>query len=78
MKKAFFKLIFFSGFLFLFLPKKAYAYLDPGSGSYLIQIIVASIAGLTYLIKLNWRKIKSRFSSKGKEENENENKGDLL
>ena len=60
------------------MPKKAYAYLDPGSGSYLIQIIVASIAGLTYLIKLNWRKIKSRFSSKGKEENENENKGDVL
>lgn len=28
----------------LIAPQKAHAYLDPGSGSFLVQIIVASIA----------------------------------
>jgi len=73
MKKTFFKLIFFSSFIFLSFPPRVYAYLDPGSGSYLIQIIVASIAGLGYLIKLNWEKIKSHFSTKNKRENKNDN-----
>jgi len=74
MKKAFLRLMFVWGLLFLLLPGRTYAYLDPGSGSYLIQIVVASIAGFGYLTKANWKKIKNRFSSKSKRENKNENK----
>ncbi len=33
-------------------------YLDPGSGSFLIQLLIATIAGLSIAIGANWTKIK--------------------
>ena len=36
----------------------AYAYLDPGTGSYFLQIIIATVAGAMYAIKHFWYKIK--------------------
>ena len=48
-------------FTFLFLSlfeARAYAYLDPGSGSYLFQIMVASLVGAVFAIKTYWIKIK--------------------
>jgi hypothetical protein len=46
-------------FLFLSLfEARAYAYLDPGSGSYLFQIMVASLVGAAFAIKTYWIKIK--------------------
>ena len=36
----------------------AYAYLDPGTGSYFLQIIVATLLGAMYAIKQFWYKIK--------------------
>ena len=36
----------------------AYAYLDPGTGSYFIQIIIATLLGSMYAIKQFWYKIK--------------------
>lgn len=62
------ELVFIFSFLFLILPPKVYAYLDPGSGSYLIQIIVASLAGVGYFVKSNWQAIKRFFSRRGKKE----------
>jgi len=53
-------------------PFPVYAYLDPGSGSYLIQIIVASLAGFGYLVRANWKQIKTRFFKKAKNEAERE------
>ena len=35
----------------------AYAYLDPGSGSLIVQIIIAGILGLLIAIKLQWTRI---------------------
>jgi len=35
----------------------AYAYLDPGSGSMLIQIIFGSILGALFTLKMYWKKI---------------------
>jgi hypothetical protein len=52
----------------LTIPREAQAYLDPGSGSYLIQIIIASVAGVGYFLKLNWEKVKNVFLKKGKKE----------
>lgn len=37
----------------------AYAYLDPGSGSIILQGILAAIAGMMAAIKLYWRKLKN-------------------
>ena len=36
----------------------AYAYLDPGTGSYFLQIIVATLLGALYAIKQSLYKIK--------------------
>ena len=41
-----------------FLCFPAYAYLDPGTGSYFMQIIIATLLGAMYAIKQFWYKIK--------------------
>ena len=40
-------------------------YLDPGSGSFLIQLLIAGLAGLGLVIAVSWTKIK-RFFNKNK------------
>ena len=35
------------------------AYLDPGSGSYLFQILIASLVGAGFAVKMCWGYIKS-------------------
>ncbi len=37
------------------------AYLDPGSGSFLIQMLLAGGLGAAFLVKTYWRKIKGLF-----------------
>jgi hypothetical protein len=34
-----------------------HAYLDPGSGSYIIQILLATLLGGLFLVKVYWQKI---------------------
>jgi|APSaa5957512622_1039677.scaffolds.fasta_scaffold460987_1 hypothetical protein len=53
-------LIFF--FLFLGLYSNAYAYLDPGSISYVFTLIIAGLASASYMIKLYWQNLKNFFS----------------
>ena len=36
-----------------------YAYLDPGTGSIILQAIIASVASSLFVIKMYWYKIKS-------------------
>ncbi len=40
-----------------FQPQKAHAYIDPGTGSYLLQLLIAGGVGTTFLIKTQWLKI---------------------
>ncbi|WP_139247841.1 hypothetical protein [Hyphomicrobium sp. CS1GBMeth3] len=39
----------------------AYAYLDPGTGSMILQVLLGGIAGLLLAGKLYWHKFLSRF-----------------
>ena len=39
-------------------------YLDPGSGSFIIQLLLAAALGLGVGIKVYWSKIKSLFGGK--------------
>jgi hypothetical protein len=39
-------------------------YLDPGSGSFLIQLLIAGIAGLSIAIAANWSKLKRLLGKK--------------
>jgi len=45
-------------------------YIDPGSGSYLIQIIIASVLSTAFFFKNFWYKIKSFFTKRKPEEEE--------
>lgn len=42
---------------FFVLVKPAQAYIDPGAGSYFIQIAIGSLLGGLYLIKRFWKSI---------------------
>lgn len=47
-------------------------YLDPGSGSFLLQILLAAILGSAFAIKMYWRKLKSFFFKTSKNEEDDE------
>ncbi len=40
------------------------AYIDPGTGSYLVQVLIATILGGLFAFKTYWRKIINLFSDK--------------
>jgi hypothetical protein len=46
----------------------AQAYLDPGTGSYLLQILAAGVLSALFMLKTYWHKIKSLFGWKKSEE----------
>ncbi|RJR08760.1 hypothetical protein C4588_05475 [Candidatus Parcubacteria bacterium] len=50
--------------IFTLLSHPANAYLDPGSGSLLFQLIVGGILSGLFAIKLYFKKIKSFFAKK--------------
>lgn len=47
-------------------------YLDPGSGSFLIQLLFAALAGLGVAIYSSWSKIKGWLGIKSKPKDEEE------
>ena len=42
---------------------RAHAYLDPGSGSFIFQMVVAGLLSAGVALKLYWTKVKRLFSS---------------
>ena len=50
------------------LAGSASAYIDPGTGSYVLQVAIAFLIGLAFSVKIFWKKIsaflKKTFSSK--------------
>jgi len=40
-----------------FLPNNAHAYIDPGSGSMILQLLLAGVAGIGMFCKLYWRRV---------------------
>lgn len=50
----------------VFFPTSAYAYLDPGMGSYILAMIAAFIAALMTYFKIVIEKIKNFFNKLGK------------
>ena len=41
----------------------AFSYIDPGSGSYVLQILIASVLGILTLMKIYWSKLKTFFAN---------------
>jgi len=59
-------------FAFITAPP-AYAYLDPGSGSFIVQILLAGLMGAALMTKIYWARIKSFFGMQSaKEEDEDD------
>lgn len=44
-----------------FFVTEAYAYLDPGSGSVIIQMLIGALAGIGITLKIYWHKIKEKL-----------------
>jgi hypothetical protein len=51
-------------------------YIDPGSGSYLIQLIIAGVLGALFYFKTIWWKIKSFFTRSKPEDSSNKEEDD--
>ena len=58
----------------LTLPYQAHAYRDPGSGSYMLQILLGTLVAGFFAIKPYWQRLKvffnERFRKKGDQEHE--------
>ena len=50
----------------------AYAYLDPGTGSMLLQVILGGVAAVGVAIKLYWHKLRVALGLRKKEKVEDE------
>ena len=44
--------------------QSAHAYLDPGTGSMMLQLLVAGLAGLAVALKLQWKRFRGLFRRK--------------
>jgi len=58
--------------LLLIFTRDAHAYIDPGTGSYILQLIIAGLVGALFAVKIYWRKIKAFFSNPFSKEQEKE------
>lgn len=59
-----------------FLASKAFAYLDPGSGSMLLQLLLAALFGAGILLRSQWNKLKALFGHKPSENEDDEQDDD--
>ena len=48
-----------------------YAYLDPGSGSMLVQLLLGGVAGAAVVMKLGWERFKDMFRSSPPKQHDN-------
>jgi hypothetical protein len=51
------------GMLLLILTHDAFAYIDPGTGSYFLQLLIAGLLGAFFAIKIFWKNIKASLSN---------------
>ena len=63
MKKTLIDFVCIVSLLILLSAETAYAYLDPGTGSYVIQVVIAMIFGALFAIKIFWTNVKLFFLS---------------
>jgi hypothetical protein len=48
-------------FVCLFCPSSAFAYIDPGSSSLLLQLLLSGVAGFLILFKVYWKSLTAIF-----------------
>lgn len=55
--------------IFLTPTLKPLAYLDPGSGSFVIQLLIGALVGILVLLKSYWSRIRGFFTRGAKQDN---------
>ena len=50
--------------LLVICSRGAQAYIDPGTGSYVLQIVIASVLAAGFVIKATWRNIVGAFTKR--------------
>lgn len=55
--------------LFLMTTFWCYGYIDPGTGSYVVQVLIAAFVGLSVGVKVFWKNIKDFFTKSGSKDN---------
>ena len=63
--------IFLSSIPFLTFPN-AFGYIDPGTGSIIVQMIIGGLVGVGIAVKVFWFRIKSALSPGFKRNNDDE------
>ena len=63
---------YFATILLLLMCTDAAAYLDPGTGSMMLQVILGGIAAVGVAVKLYWHKLRVAFGMAKKEGSEDE------
>lgn len=63
-----FQLIVLVSFVLIISEREALAYLDPGSASYTLQMVIAAVVAAGFALKTYWAKIKSLFARPPAEE----------
>lgn len=58
--------------LLIFTSINVHAYLDPGTGSMLLQVILGGIAAVGVAVKLYWHKLRAALGMSKKEEPEDD------
>ena len=48
-------------FYWLLFPPPTYAYIDPGTGSYILQVVIAGLLGALVSVRIYWARIKTFF-----------------
>lgn len=48
-------------------PARAHAYIDPGTGSMLVQAVIAALAAVGVGLGVFWRRVKNLFTHQGTE-----------
>lgn len=61
--------------IFLSYPLSPDLYLDPGSGSIVLQMVIAAILGAGVLIRSQWSRIKRWFGGKSAEDDDAQDGG---
>ena len=55
-------------FVVVGLSRHAEAYIDPGTGSYLLQLLLAGVFGMIFSAKSLWEKVRSLVSGSSRRE----------
>ncbi len=63
-------------FVCLVFSKRSYAYIDPGTGSYFIQFLLAALVGGLFTLKIFWKKVKLSLKNIIQKRKKHENTGD--